>query len=523
MLGFRRRGVSGTALAGLGGIAFNNSLPLIFGEEGPEDWELAAGHYQNSIHTLALWMPPSTQAYAYHKRAPAGYPHRLRYPIAGGPHPLYYTLNSGPAGASFNNDYEDPDFGALTIPNVPLQSGTLSFTASPQGGGAPLTISHSYEGRDATDTSLFCFLTDGSGGAQTGSPSAPKRDIGQIIGPDEDDAAWVGRQIIMEGDHTIGGHEAEYNLGGSRLIMNTNKPAVWRAATLHGARFRSGGNTTTGVGGAEFHFENGNNVKFQGLQWAEPLCNQIVSPQQTRNCFIHAASPVFAGGGTQDNDFDCTTIQASGSSNSCAIFYASAQPAQYCAHIGDQFRNCANVGPLTVYATTFLYLGNLYLPDQGTDVGLFLKGGANLDDIAFVYCRGFGLGSLTKIQSIEGGPIWSRQRIEILHCKWNSTGTTANLGRPIWLQGAAPSSSTYSVYVTRSNLRGLYNYAQTITAGSINMRSSVMQHNGTFTEGWRVDSGPSYVPSNNLTATTGLLDAQAAQAAPNYTEGAEIG
>lgn len=516
MLGFRRRGVSGAINPGRGVITPFYPLPTVFADGDTDDWRLAVGFYQASIHTFALWMPPSTESYAFHKLAPAGYARRIRYPVAGGHPPYHFTLNAGPSGASFNNDWDDPDYGTLTIPNVPEQVGTISVTAEQQQ-GAPITFSHDFAGRAADDTDYFCHLIEGSGGSAEGTPSNPLRNLGQLIGPDENADQWQGVQVIVEGAHTIGGQEAEYNVNGSRLVMNDNKPAVWVAAELHGAQFNGGGDAT-GTGGAEFHFENGNNVKFQGFQWVNPYCNQ---GSGTRNCFIHAASPIFAGGGTQDNDFDMTAPAAPGGSNSCGIFYASSAGGQYAHHIGDTFRNCQTVAPMQVYAATFVYLGNITTIDVGTDVGLHLKGGAAIEDVFMFLCRSTGTGPLTCIQAIQGGPPWSRQRIELMHCRAYSSGTAGNQGKPIWLLGGG-AGSTYSVYVKRCNLRGLYSHAQSIAAGSVNMSHSVVQHNGTYTEGWRNDGGPTYNSDSNRTATTGLLDTSGAQTSPNYTQGAEI-
>lgn len=510
-LGIRRRGFSGSISPSVGAIRMDPSLPLVFGDGASDDWQLPSDHYRSSIHTFANWMPASTAAYAYHKRSRAGVEHRIRYPLAGGAQPLHGVVNSGPSGAEINNDYEDPDFGTLTIPNVPEQTGTLSTTWSSQDGAAPVTIEHTYEGAAATDTTKFIHLTAGDGGGQTGTPSAPFRNLGQIVGPDEDDASWQNRQVIVEGDHALTGQEAEYNLNGTRLIMNTNKPAVWRAVTRNGARW---------TGGANWHFETGTNVKFQGFLWVSPYADP--GSGNARVCFIHAASAILAGGGTQDNDFNMQSALApAGGSNSAGVFYAGGTNTPYCAHIGDIFRNCNNSPAIQVYNTSFIYFGLIQMPNMDTSEGIHLKAGANIDDVAMVMCSGYGLGNFSCIQSIQNGPPWSRERIEALHCSFMSTGSTGNLGRGFWFLGAT--GATYSIYSKRCNWQVPYHYAQNVPAGSYTSAYDVIQHSGAFTDGFRQTGGSmSTSITNHRIATSGLL-ASGAQLSPNYTQGKEIG
>ncbi len=477
---------------------------------------LAVGHYQTSIHTFDCWGPRPTAemaAYSFYRRAPSGYARRIRLRIVGGAPPWYVVIVSGPSGATVNNDYEDPDYLVLTIPNVAIASGTITLTVYSQGSIDPIAVSWAFEGIDRDNTTYFLHLTEGSGGTATGTSANPKRNLGQIIGPDEDDASFVGRQVIVTGEHIISGQSAEYNLNNSRLIMNTNKPQVWTASTVGGGGFAGSASNSDG---AEFHFETGSDAMFAGLTWRNPYCNQGVPG--FRNCFIHWGSGVAKRGGTQDNTFDLTTTSGSGGSNSCGIFYAAtASPNDYCGHAGDTFENAVNVGQMTVYGVSKFYMGFLRLTESNNGVGLYLKGGNELNDSAWYFnsCL-HRTGTFATIQAIEPDPPWNRLRHEFMH-------NTVKAGVGISLIGV-DNDSTFSVYSRRNNWKVTNHTVQDVKSGdTFATNYDAIEHSSGTVGITLISSGITPNTANTISGASGVLDdTTALQASPNGIAGAEI-
>lgn len=477
---------------------------------------LAAGHYQPSIHTFDCWGPRPTaemSAYSFYRRAPTGYTRRIRLRIVGGVPPWYVVINSAPPGTTINNDYEDPDYLVLTIPNVTVASGTISLTVYSQGSIDPLGLSWAFEGIDRDNLTYFLHLTAGAGGTATGTFANPMRNLGQILGPDEDDASHIGRQIIVDGEHIVSGQAAEYNLNGSRLIMNTNKPMVYVAPTVGAGGFVG---STLNDSGAEFHFESGADAMFAGLTWRNPRCNQ--GSGNFRNCFVHWASSVARRGGSQDCTWDLDTTEGSEGSNSCGIFYATiAAPIDYCGHAGDTFENAVNVGQLTGYTLSKWYFAMNLLTESNNGVGVYLKGGHELNDTAWYFNRCLNsTGVFATIQAIEPNAPWNRLRHEFMH-------NTVKAGTGIKLIGV-DNDSTFSVYSRRNNYKVDNHFLQDVKAGDIFSTNYDVIEYASGTAGISLtSSGITPDTTNTTSATSGILDdTTALQAAPDGLRGAEI-
>ncbi len=475
---------------------------------GDSEWQLDAGHFQPSIHTFDLWYPcpdADTEDYAHNRRAPSTYDRRIHLAVVGGNPPYWVEINSGPPGMTVENDPTSADYLVLTIPAVQVGTWTIDIDIFEQG-GTSINRTWSFAGISLDDTAYFVHLADGSGGSEIGTSSNPFRQLGDIIGPDEDDATYANRQVIVTGTHLISGHSAEYNLNGQRLIMNLNKPQVWVAATVGGATFRGSAANDTG---AEFHFEASLGASFSGFNWNNPRGDQGGST--FRNCFIHGLCDVF------DNAFDGTSTAPTSGSNSAVLFTAGSDATHPQIIIGNTYDDCDHLTLSMAYDTQFAYIGRNVVSNSATSEGFFFKGGANIDDIALHFNRGITGNScpFSTVQTIQDGPPWSRLRIEYLGNTWKSS--------TYGLRAIGASGDDFEVYSTRNSWK-IANHTVGFVNGDYNFSYDSIEHSGSFTQGAENTGAGTVNNSNNDHGTTGILDDTTVlqDGGPDGTHGAEF-
>lgn len=518
MLGVRRRGFVGTTAPLVGAIRMSAIQPVVVQDDDTSSWQLAAGHYQSSVFAAPdIWLPRAdafTDASDYHRKIPTGMDRWIPICPVGMAPPWWGTINQGPPGAVFDSDPTSPMYMTVYIPAQSATSGTLSVSVFGQDSTA-ITRSWSYQIIDRDNTDHFVHLVEGSGGTLAGTSSNPKRLIGQIVGPDEDDDTWVGRQVIVTGTHTLVGQAAEYDGGGIALVMNDNKPQVWVASSIGGATIQG---STDNLAGAWFDWESGRGQCYVGFNFRNPHIN---GSGLIRNCFIHTGAGGMQDGGIFFNDFDMDSTANQNDSNSSCLMLAAGSIAGNFAVFGNTFHdgNQVDFGFIKLYDGQNVWVGRNTITNCVSPEGFHLKGGDIIDGVAFYFNTGTGNAcALAKVESIDltTAP-FRRRNIEFMHNRFASTY------KGIWVQ-ASPDVE-FGIYSKRNNWVVPYhdmNGSHVIT-GSLYFDHDIIEHNGTFSEGVRdtgTTAGVVITRGDNL--ETGLNDTTAAQTTPNGTHGAEV-
>lgn len=511
------------ALAVLAGAGSRHSVG------SSENWQLAAGHYQASVFALELIYPRmqaertadgggTVPSWAYHMLLPTGHTRYIRLGVRGGSPPWYFDITSTDlVGCTIENDSDLQSYGTLTIP--PQSAATYSITVRARDqAGASISKTWAPVVRAVTDTTYFIHLTDGSGGTEVGTPTNPFRQLGDIIGPNEDDATHQGKQVIVSGTHVIVGHSAEYNASGEALFMNSNKPQVWVAVTPLGATWQ--GSADNGDG-ALFSMQGGTDWAWVGFNWENP--HHLVGGINHRNGYLGGS----AYGYFADNDVDlASTADSTNGNNSAAIIASNGSGVHHMAIMGNRFHDgTIEHPPLEFYDANDILWGMNELSNYSGTQGVYVKGGDSQD--RWFYCFNFGTGNSGTLHTIDmidfdGPGAFTREDHEFMHNRYQTSGVGLRV------KGTSDVGSTFSmsVYSKRDNWKVANHYfsgSNALDTAVFDMTYCVIEHSGTYTQGVRDDGG--YTPdlTGNDHGTSGLLnDTTAAQDSPDGTTGREV-
>lgn len=496
-------------------------------DSGTSQWQLAAGHYQPSefFSSLELWSPrmdadrvadgnSAAPAWAYHKRGPTAYAKRLWILPAGGSDPWWVDINDAPPGTTIENDPDSDDYLCMTIPAQSAGTYTINITINDQA-GATLNKSWSYEVIDRDNTTYFVHLTAGSGGTEAGTAANPKRNLGQILGPNEDDTTWNDRQVLLSGTLNIDGQAADYDGVDIELILNANKPQVWMAVTKGAATFRG---STTNVDGSNFDIHDGIDWVFAGCNFDNPL-QDIGATPPNRNRFIGG---IMKYGGVFDAEFDCTTTSDdTDGNNSACLFMDAVTYDGWVSLAGNRFLNGnTEIPPIEFYSCHHVRIHKCELSNYSGFQGFFAKGGNKQDKWLFSYVWGTGnSGVFATIQAIDfDTPPYTRTEYEFLRVRWQSSF--------MGILAKGDTDFTFSISTKHCNFKVPNHYFQGSSAatGTCKSQYDAIEHSGTYTQGWRTDgAGVVFTLANNNHGTSGILnDTTAFQDSPDGTVGAEV-
>lgn len=474
------------------------------------DWQLAAGHFQPSIHTLAIGYPRTdAEAWAYHKRAPSGYDRHIQIVPLGGS-PPWYVVVTDDAGqtVSVDNDPDSDTYLRLSITDVQITSGTLAFELWDQEGES-VTYSHAFAGIDRDNTTYFVHLTEGAGGTEAGTSTNPIRSLGTLLGPTTGSTTWQGRQVIVTGTFDLSAARATlpglYGSNGTKLQVNSNKPQVWVASTIGGATFQG---SAANVDGANINCSS-TNFTAVGFNWENPYMDEVLGGEPPseglRNVFVHGSSSAYARGGFFFNDFDASGAQedgADGGSNPAAIFYSSGGTGGHTAIAGNTFRNFVYMLPVQFFDANDQYIfGNTYR-DSSVAEGFYLKGGTSLRRYAFYWNKAITnvTGPFSFIDSINGPSPWLRQEIEFMHNTYKGTNMVH--------LGGANEDSVYDVHVVRNSFKGAnILLIEEVKEGDTVVNAYNLIEHSAGTEGVTLSNAAVVPDSNNNThGASGIVD-----------------
>src|SRR5574343_235224 len=478
--------VTNTALT-VGGVSDTFTTTTVAASGG---WQLAAGHYEASKFALEIVEPRAglTTTNRYYKTYPS-IEYRVPVVVAGGSWPYKYELTTAPSGMTIGETHGSANYGIIVWSN-PVTSGSPHTVAIRVTDQECTIVTVSYTLTVTTTGFIFVDAINGGmsvdrGGSATGAIGSPFQTIQDWYYGDGD---WYGGSSV-KWNGTYEGYFVIYRTGtyhfnaaplegGVRVTCPGNrKPLVHMAYP---------GETST------LNADGTASLLFDGTSGAPFISGFTTTGQTTGNKlfeFSSGATPVFF-----NNIIGRPTSAPSGENASFIFSIDNTTYSGFVAIIGNTYNGSNGNRDLYLAYRNYNVVFENNTISNNDGLGCDLK-------IGFQYCsirNNTGLtgntGQLAIVDTYS-----TAADVEICWNNYKSTGYGVFLGVET---GAVSNIEDY-----RNTWQVPYNNSINTGSGDWNPTRNVIVHNGSYTEGYRVESGGVTITrTQQLAATSGLID-----------------
>lgn len=476
------------AQIGASSSAFTTSAS---GTVSASGWQLAAGHYETAKIAMEIIAPRAglSTTNRYYKAYP-GLEYRVPVAVLGGAWPFRYELTAAPSGMTIGETYGSTDYGIINWTN-PVTSGsphTVTVRVTDQA-GTQVTVTYTL----TVTTTGFIFIdaVNGSpssynGGTGTGTISNPFQTINDWY---HGDGTWdIGSSVKYNNDYS--GYFVYYKNGTYNLNATFTEDIGVRVPFVSDYK-------------PKVH------LKYPGH---EPVIN-------TNNIYwVHYSEPtgnIFHHGLTFDGTTNSNKIVQWESGQNDIVLFENTYAEQTSAGVGENssILFTSNASVLSNYVAI---IGNTFANANGRDVYLGYwtnKGVIENNTISNNNWHGIYLKINYRYWSIRNnhGTLGNTDvfvRIDTystaadVEICWNNYKTTTNAVLLGWEAGAVSNISDY-----RNTWQVAYNNSLNPASGNWDATRNVVRHNGSYTQGYRVEAGGVTITRTELlAATTGLID-----------------
>lgn len=530
MFAVRRRGFAATASPSVGEFGAIGSVPTLVGTNpSGAAWQLAEGHFVPAKMAPNITFPrPDTEttSKSRYRRAPSGIEWIAPIIVQGGAWPFHYEIVSdgGATGLTVGEDLPADwltnglqDYGVMSWDSPVVGSYEIQILVTDQEGTeVPRTFTLTVVDREDTSAFLFVDATNGNN-SNSGAYSSPKQTTLGMYGPNKNDSTNANKQIFYRAGTYRTVDFPVFNETVQRVGMTSQKPHVHIGFPGETVIFDN--RSADGTQQAYWDYESGaKDLQFSNIRWINPTVIENSVNRKThirmgtaaveRACFFRVR---FVGN---------TDDPGSGTNSACVMWGGNPQPGSYFAISQCIYDAIDKMGYALCYDTSDVVCeGNSIVNGAravapGGAGGFFFKA----NTIRRVTVRAnVGLGS-----DIEQPLLYFSQFVEsvsdvrenIESC-WNRY---RNITTKIVAEGAGAVGIGQGNGATGNHYGSFWSYRNNYVnphigmfgigaGGPFEFENDVIQHSGTYTDGFYVSLSAVQPTKTNLATGTSMVDA----------------